>query len=72
MPDLPVQIAIPDSRTADFMVCRALLKRGRAYEDAVKQFTPCTGGAGMYEPARKGLRELVRMSEASIPSRSVS
>ena len=39
MPDLPVQIAIPDSRTADFMVCRALLKRGRPYEEAVKQFT---------------------------------
>jgi len=63
MPDLPVQIAIPGSRTADFMVCRALLKRGRAYEDAVKKFAPYTAVQEVYEPARKGLRELVRMAE---------
>jgi uncharacterized protein YecE (DUF72 family) len=63
MPDLPVQIAIPDSRTADFRVCRALLKRGRAYEDAVKKFSPYTAVQEVYEPARKGLRELVRMAQ---------
>ncbi len=63
MPDLPVQISVPGSRTADFMVCRALLKRGRAYEDAVKQFSPYQAVQEIYEPARKGLRELVRMAE---------
>ncbi len=63
MPELPVQIAIPDSRTADFMVCRALLKRGRAYEDAVKKFAPYQAVQEVYEPARKGLRELVRMAQ---------
>lgn len=63
MPDLPVQLAIPDSRTADFRVCRALLKRGRAYEDAVKKFAPYQSVQEVYEPARKGLRELVRMAE---------
>jgi uncharacterized protein YecE (DUF72 family) len=63
MPDLPVQLAIPGSRTADFRVCRALLKRGRSYEGAVTKFAPYTAVQEVYEPARKGLRELVRMSE---------
>ena len=30
MPELREQMAIPDSATADFLVCRALLRRGRA------------------------------------------
>jgi uncharacterized protein YecE (DUF72 family) len=63
MPDLPVQIAVPGSRTANFMVCRALLKRGRPYEEAVKKFAPYEAVQEVYEPARKGLRELVRMAE---------
>lgn len=63
MPDLPVHIAIPGSRTADFTVCRALLKRGRPYEEAVKKFTPYQAVQEVYEPARKGLRELIRMAE---------
>ena len=35
MPELRHQMAIPDSMTADFLVCRALLRRGRVYEEAV-------------------------------------
>ena len=62
MPDLPVQIGIPNSRTADFLVCRALLKRGRPYEEAVKKFTPYASVQEVYEPARKGLRELLRIA----------
>ena len=62
MPDLPVQIGISGSRTADFIVCRALLKRGRPYEEAVKKFSPYREVQEIYEPARKGLRELVRMA----------
>ena len=40
MPELRHQVAIPDSSTAAFLVCRALLRRGRSYEDAVRQFAP--------------------------------
>jgi uncharacterized protein YecE (DUF72 family) len=62
MPELPVHIAIPQSRTADFMVCRALLKRGRDYEEAVKKFTPYKEVQEVHEPARKGLRELIHIA----------
>ena len=61
-PELPVQIAIPHSRTADFMVCRALLKRGRAYEDAVRKFAPYSAVQEVHEPARQGLRELIHIA----------
>ena len=50
------QIAIPDSRTAELLVARALLRRGRPYEDAVrssrltiacrKSTSRCGGGCG--------------------------
>jgi uncharacterized protein YecE (DUF72 family) len=40
MPEIPVQMNLPDTRTADFTLARALLRRGRAYEDAVAKFTP--------------------------------
>jgi uncharacterized protein YecE (DUF72 family) len=62
MPELPVHIAIPQSCTADFMVCRALLKRGRDYEEAVKKFTPYKEVQEVHEPARKGLRELIHIA----------
>ena len=39
MPLLREQLAIPDSMTADFIVTRALLRQGRAYEDAVRMFS---------------------------------
>lgn len=38
MPDLPEQIALPGSITADFIVCRALLRRGRTYERASRSW----------------------------------
>jgi uncharacterized protein YecE (DUF72 family) len=62
MPELPAQIAVPESRTADFLVCRALLKRGRAYEDAVKKFSPYASVQEVHEPARQGLRELIHIA----------
>ncbi len=40
MPELLDQIAMPGAYTADFTVVRALLKKGRAYEQAVKAFEP--------------------------------
>jgi len=64
MPDLPVQMAIPGSQTADFIVCRALLRRGRPYAQAVEKFEPYTELREPYVPAREGLRELTRAESA--------
>ena len=59
MPDLRHQIAIPDSTTADFRVCRALLRRGRVYEEAVKQFSPYTEVQDPNPEARNSMRVLI-------------
>jgi len=56
MPELGDQIAMPDAFTADFTVVRALLKRGRSYEQAVKSFEPY---ASIQEP-NTGAREAIR------------
>ncbi|HEV3331399.1 MAG TPA: DUF72 domain-containing protein [Bryobacteraceae bacterium] len=40
MPELRYQMAMPDSVTTDFLVSRALLRRGRLYEQAVGLFEP--------------------------------
>jgi len=68
MPDLPAQIALPGSVTTDFIVCRALLKRGRPYEEAVSMFAPYSELREVYLPAREGLWELVQIdSSAPLP-----
>lgn len=59
MPDLAEQIAIPESRTTDLLVARALLKKGRPYEEAVAKFAPYTQVQEVNEPVRKALREIV-------------
>jgi uncharacterized protein YecE (DUF72 family) len=61
MPDLPDQIAIPNSRTADFIVCRALLRRGRNYEEAVQKFSPYLELREPYPPAREGVKQLIQL-----------
>lgn len=40
MPSIADQIAIPGAFTANFSVVRALLQKGRSYENAVKMFEP--------------------------------
>lgn len=62
MPDLPAQLAIPHSITADFTVCRALLRSGRSYEQAVQRFSPYDELREPYLPAREGLRRLLGLS----------
>ena len=62
MPEIREQIAIAGSRTSDLIVSRALLRRGRAYEEAVKKFEPYAAVQEVNEPAREGLRELVDMA----------
>ena len=62
MPELKDQIAIEDSRTAGFSVCRALLRHGRIYEDAVGTFSPYSEIKDPNPDARKALRDLIRRS----------
>jgi uncharacterized protein YecE (DUF72 family) len=59
MPELRHQLALPDSATADFLVCRALLRHGRVYEDAVGLFAPYTGIQDPNPEARESMRVLI-------------
>jgi uncharacterized protein YecE (DUF72 family) len=62
MPELTRQIEIPGSVTADFVVCRALLRRGRSYEDAVAMFSPYTEVKDPNPEARESMRVLIERS----------
>jgi uncharacterized protein YecE (DUF72 family) len=55
MPHLDEQVAMPDSETADFSVARALLRRGREYDEAVGQFQPYDEIQEPYPQGREGL-----------------
>jgi uncharacterized protein YecE (DUF72 family) len=59
MPELRQQIAIPDSVTTDFQVCRALLRRGRNYEEAVESFAPYSEVRDPNPEARDSMRVLI-------------
>ena len=59
MPELRHQMAIPDSATADFLVCRALLRYGRAYEEAVATFSPYTEVRDPNPEVRESMRVLI-------------
>jgi uncharacterized protein YecE (DUF72 family) len=59
MPALDEQVQLPDAHTADFTVVRALLRKGRVYEDAVKLFSPYAQLQQPDEASRNGLRRLV-------------
>jgi uncharacterized protein YecE (DUF72 family) len=65
MPELGTQIRIPDVITTDFTMTRALLKRGRSYENAVKQFEPYRKVQEENPGARDALREIVRHARAN-------
>jgi len=60
MPELRQQIEIPGSQTAGFLVCRALLRQGRPYEQAVSMFAPYTEIRDPNPGAREALRVLIR------------
>jgi len=62
MPDLPAQSAMPQAYTADFTVVRALLRQGRAYEDAVKSFSPYERIQDPNLESRDALRALIQRS----------
>jgi hypothetical protein len=50
---------LPPARTADFTLARALLRRGRAYEDAVAKFTPYSHVQDPNPETRDALRLLI-------------
>jgi uncharacterized protein YecE (DUF72 family) len=60
MPPLAEQAAIPGAVTGDFTVARALLRPGRAYEDAVKIFSPYDQVREENPEAREALRALIK------------
>jgi hypothetical protein len=62
MPELRAQMAIPDSITAGFVVSRALLRRGRSYEEAVGLFEPYSEVQDPYPGARDAMRALVQQT----------
>ena len=59
MPELRSQMAIPESATTDFLVSRALLRRGRVYEDAVGLFQPYREIQDENPEARESMRVLI-------------
>lgn len=65
MPTLAEQIALPDSFTADFSVVRALLQKGRTYEQAVSMFEPYRELKEPEPGTREALRSLVSMAKTS-------
>jgi uncharacterized protein YecE (DUF72 family) len=59
MPELAEQLAMPASITAEFLVSRALLRRGRKYEQAVQLFSPYTELRDPNPELRGSLGELI-------------
>lgn len=60
MPSLHEQMAIAEAFTADFVVVRALLRQGRSYEEAVKQFAPYREIRDPNPEGRAALAEIIR------------
>ncbi len=60
MPVLPDQAAIPEADTADFVVVRAILTRGRTHEEAGKEFEPFDKVRRPDETARAGIIQIAR------------
>jgi uncharacterized protein YecE (DUF72 family) len=69
MPEIGVQMHLPEASTADFTLARALLRRGRPYEDAVAKFTPYSEVRDPNPETRAALRLLIaRARERHQPS----
>ena len=59
MPEIGVQMQLPEVYTADFTVARALLRRGRPYEEAVAKFSPYKQITDPNPAVREALRNLI-------------
>jgi uncharacterized protein YecE (DUF72 family) len=64
MPELAEQLRMPGIFTTDFTVVRALLRQGRAYEDAVARFQPYTRVQDPNPEARRALRAVMDRARA--------
>jgi len=64
MPDLPTQTAIDDAYTASHLVTRALLRRGRTYEEGVQTFQPYERVQDPIPETREALRALIQKALA--------
>jgi uncharacterized protein YecE (DUF72 family) len=62
MPALEEQVQLPDAFKADFHVVRALLRKGRAYEQAVKTFEPYRLVQEPNQGARDAMKEIAERS----------
>jgi uncharacterized protein YecE (DUF72 family) len=62
MPALDEQARLPDAFTADFTVVRALLRKGRSYEQAVEALQPYREIQDPNEGAREGMRQIAEHS----------
>lgn len=60
MPEIGTQLHLRDAYTAGFTLARALLRRGRAYEEAVAKFTPYEHIQDPNPETRDALRLLIR------------
>jgi uncharacterized protein YecE (DUF72 family) len=65
MPELREQIRMAGAFTADFTVCRALLRRGRAYADAVKSFAPYEDIRDPNPAGRQAIRDLIEWARTN-------
>jgi uncharacterized protein YecE (DUF72 family) len=62
MPSIAEQLAMEGSETADFTVCRFLLKPGRSYEDAVIAFQPYKEIKERVDDARTAAEKILEAS----------
>jgi uncharacterized protein YecE (DUF72 family) len=60
MPTIEEQMQVPGVYTADFVVARALLRQGRAYEQAVQAFEPYTKVQDPNPETREALKALAQ------------
>ena len=69
MPEIGLQMDLPDAFTAGFTVARALLRKGRNYDEAVSSFAPYTKTQDANPDTRSALRGLIaRAREKRQPS----
>lgn len=62
MPTINDQMQIEESVTTDFVLARALLRQGRAYEDAVQAFSPYERVQEVNQSVREALESLARQA----------
>jgi hypothetical protein len=60
MPDISEQMLLPDVITAGFTVARALLRKGRPYEEAVAKFAPYRQVLEPNHEVRQALKGLIK------------